>query len=159
MQIPAAVYALAIVVVGFTCPLTPLEQHFRSLAGEAGYEGGFVDRYIEGVIYPGSLTRLAQAVAAVVMLAGYALIVLARSDASRSTELTSRAATVSAWSWVDASTMTRTRGSVPLGRTSTRPVRPSSASASATSLASRSVELGGASRSPARCAAPAAAGA
>ena len=96
VQIPAAVYALAIVVVGFTCPLTPLEQHFRSLAGEAGYEGGFVDRYIEGVIYPGSLTRLAQAVAAVVMLAGYALSVLAPRTASRSTELTSRAATVSA---------------------------------------------------------------
>ncbi|MGH9119540.1 MAG: DUF2784 domain-containing protein [Acidimicrobiales bacterium] len=83
VQIPAAVYALAIVVVGFTCPLTPLEQHFRSLAGEAGYEGGFVDRYIEGVIYPGSLTRVAQAIAALVMLAGYALIVLAPRHRTR----------------------------------------------------------------------------
>jgi hypothetical protein len=72
VQLPAAVYALAIVTVGFTCPLTPLENDLRARAGQAGHTGGFVDRYIEGVIYPGSFTRIAQALAAAVMLVGYA---------------------------------------------------------------------------------------
>jgi Protein of Unknown function (DUF2784) len=83
VQLPAAAYALAIVVVGFTCPLTPLENELRAKAGQAGYEGGFVDRYIEGVIYPGSLTRVAQLVAAVVMLAGYALVLRAPTPSRR----------------------------------------------------------------------------
>ena len=43
---------------------------------------------------------------------------------TRSTAATSRSATAAACSAVGASTMTRTSGSVPLGRTSTRPRRP-----------------------------------
>jgi hypothetical protein len=84
VQVPAAAYALAIVVVGFTCPLTPLENSLRERAGQADYEGGFVDRYIEGVIYPGSLTRLAQLVAALVMLAGYVLVLRTSAPSSTS---------------------------------------------------------------------------
>jgi hypothetical protein len=83
VQVPAAAYALAIVVVGFTCPLTPLENELRARAGQAGYEGGFVDRYIEGVIYPGSLTRVAQLVAAVVMVLGYVMVLRASSSSPR----------------------------------------------------------------------------
>ena len=83
IQIPAAIYALAIVVVGFTCPLTPLERMLREKAGQAGYEGGFVDRYIEGVIYPGSLTRVAQLLAAMLMLIGYVLVLRMRPPAAR----------------------------------------------------------------------------
>jgi hypothetical protein len=75
------VYAAAIVTVGFTCPLTPLEQHFRRLAGASGYEGGFVDRYIEGVIYPGQYTRLAQVLAATVIAVGYAGLLFSHSVA------------------------------------------------------------------------------
>ena len=50
-----------------------------------------------------------------------------------STAATRRPATSAAWASVVASTMTRTSGSVPLGRSSTRPPSPSSASAAATS--------------------------
>ena len=38
-----------------------LSTHLRGRAGEQGYDGGFVDRYIEGVIYPGALTPLVRA--------------------------------------------------------------------------------------------------
>lgn len=38
------------------CPLTPLENHFRRLAGEAGYAGGFIEHYIWSLIYPPGLT-------------------------------------------------------------------------------------------------------
>lgn len=72
------VYAAAIVTIGFTCPLTPLEQHLRRVAGTSGYDGGFVDRYIEGVVYPGQYTRLAQGLAAVVIVVGYGGVLLRR---------------------------------------------------------------------------------
>lgn len=78
LHVPAVVYAVAIVTVGFDCPLTPIEKHFRGLAGEGGYEGGFVDRYVEGVIYPESATTLLRAVAAVAVVAGYAGLVARR---------------------------------------------------------------------------------
>ena len=42
-------WAAAIVAIGFTCPLTPLEQHLRARSGGAAYEGGFIDHYIKGV--------------------------------------------------------------------------------------------------------------
>lgn len=38
------------------CPLTPLENHFRRLAGESGYAGGFIEHYVIPVIYPRGLT-------------------------------------------------------------------------------------------------------
>lgn len=72
LHVPAAVYGLTIVTVGFDCPLTPLEKHLRRRAGDAGYEGGFVDHYLEGVVYPGDATPLLQAVGAAAVVAGYA---------------------------------------------------------------------------------------
>lgn len=69
-HLPAVAYAAAIAAFGFTCPLTPLEKWFRERAGD-GYEGGFVDRYIEGVIYPGNLTTLLRSLAAAAIVIGY----------------------------------------------------------------------------------------
>lgn len=51
-HVPAAVWGAAIEFAGWVCPLTPLENHFRRLAGEAGYTGGFVERYLIPAIYP-----------------------------------------------------------------------------------------------------------
>lgn len=78
---PTVVYAAAIVTVGFTCPLTPLEKWLRELAGEEGYAGGFVDRYVEGVVYPEELAPLLQGVAAIAIVAGYAGVVRHRRRA------------------------------------------------------------------------------
>ena len=77
-HLPAVVWGLGIVTVGFTCPLTPLEKHLRGRAGEQGYGGGFVDRYIEGVVYPGALTRLVQGLIAAAVLVGYVGLVARR---------------------------------------------------------------------------------
>ena len=42
------------------CPLTPLENYFRHLAGEAGYQGGFIAHYLWPLIYPAGLTPAIQ---------------------------------------------------------------------------------------------------
>jgi Protein of Unknown function (DUF2784) len=65
-------WAAAIVTVGFTCPLTPLEKHLRERANSSSFDGGFVDHYISGVIYPGRFTALARLFVAALIVAGYA---------------------------------------------------------------------------------------
>jgi len=52
LHIPTALYGVTIEFVGWVCPLTPLENHFRGLAGRSGYTGGFVEHYIIPVLYP-----------------------------------------------------------------------------------------------------------
>jgi hypothetical protein len=60
VHLPVAAYGALIEFVGFICPLTPLEKSLRRLAGEGGYEGGFVAHYILPVLYPRGLTREVQ---------------------------------------------------------------------------------------------------
>ncbi|MDT3677480.1 MAG: DUF2784 domain-containing protein [Burkholderiaceae bacterium] len=76
VHLPAAAWGAAIVLLGGICPLTPLEQWLRHLAGEADYEGGFIDRYLMPVIYPVGLTRDVQVVLGVLVV-GVNLVVYA----------------------------------------------------------------------------------
>lgn len=57
VHVPTAIYGVLIEFIGWTCPLTPIENHFRRLGGEAGYAGSFIERYFVSLIYPGGLTR------------------------------------------------------------------------------------------------------
>ena len=57
VQLPAMVYGALIEFVGFTCPLTPLQNYLQHRAGEAGYSGGFISHYLIQWIYPAGLTR------------------------------------------------------------------------------------------------------
>lgn len=70
-HVPSVVWGLVSITVGLACPLTPLEQHLRRSAGEQGYAGGFVDHYIEGVIYPDQYTPLLRALIGTAVGAGY----------------------------------------------------------------------------------------
>lgn len=71
-HVPALTWAAAAVTISVPCPLTPLEKRLRRLAGEDGYEGGFIDHYIEGVVYPGEYAALLRALAVVLIAVGYA---------------------------------------------------------------------------------------
>ncbi|CAN5483952.1 hypothetical protein BH18ACT1_BH18ACT1_02800 [soil metagenome] len=75
-HVPALVYAIAIVTVGFICPLTPLEKWLRRRGDGMAYEGGFVDRYVEDVVYPDEQTAALRALAAVAVVAGYVAVVV-----------------------------------------------------------------------------------
>jgi hypothetical protein len=59
-HVPAVIYGALVEFVGFTCPLTVLENDLRRRAGQAGYRGGFIDHYLVTVIYPPGLTRAEQ---------------------------------------------------------------------------------------------------
>ena len=69
LHIPAAIWGALIEFTGWICPLTPLENSFRARAGEAGYQGGFVEHYILPTLYPSALTRDIQ-----LLLGGFVLL-------------------------------------------------------------------------------------
>lgn len=52
VHLPAALWGVLIEFMGWVCPLTPLENRFRALAGEGGYQGGFIEHYLIPVMYP-----------------------------------------------------------------------------------------------------------
>lgn len=79
IHLPVAAWGAGIEFIGGICPLTPLENHWRRLAGEQGYSGGFVEHYVFAILYPDGLTREVQV--------GLGLVVLAVNAA------------VYAWAW------------------------------------------------------------
>ena len=57
VHIPCAIWGAWVELAGWICPLTPLEVDLRTRAGEIGYEGGFIERYVTTALYPQGLTR------------------------------------------------------------------------------------------------------
>jgi hypothetical protein len=87
VHVPSVLWGAFIVAFSITCPLTPLERDLRARAGRERYEESFVERYVEGILYPGDMLRHAQAVAAAVVIGSWlALAVrhLRRRRSSRS---------------------------------------------------------------------------
>jgi hypothetical protein len=56
-HIPAVLWGGFIEITGRVCPLTPLEVSLRRAAGQAGYSGGFIEHYLEPILYPAGLGR------------------------------------------------------------------------------------------------------
>jgi len=69
VHLPALAWGFWVEISGRICPLTPLEIHLRRLAGEAGYQGGFIDHYVVALLYPPGLTRGDQWALAAILLA------------------------------------------------------------------------------------------
>jgi hypothetical protein len=87
-HLPAVAWGALIEFAGWICPLTPLENRLRAAAGESGYAGGFIDRYLMPVVYPSGLTRgvqLALGVAVIVInLVIYGLLLRRRQKQNAS---------------------------------------------------------------------------
>ena len=56
LHIPVVIWGFTIELLGWICPLTPLEQKLRVMAGDGGYGGGFIDHYLVPLIYPDGMT-------------------------------------------------------------------------------------------------------
>jgi hypothetical protein len=82
LHVPAAIWGILIEYVGWICPLTPLENLFRRLGGQPEYSGGFIERFIQPVLYPTGFTRGTQIVlgslALLVNLIAYGLVIARR---------------------------------------------------------------------------------
>ena len=60
LHLPVVAWGAGIEFTGGICPLTPLENHLRTLAHQQGYPGGFIEHYVFGLLYPDGLTREVQ---------------------------------------------------------------------------------------------------
>src|SRR5258708_37922422 len=82
LHILALAWGVWIEASGNICPLTPLENHFRTLAGQSTYGEGFITHYLGPIIYPAGLTRSTQFLILGILVAlnaiGYALVIRGR---------------------------------------------------------------------------------
>ncbi|ABD11506.1 hypothetical protein CcI156_21200 [Frankia sp. CcI156] len=76
LHVPAVIWGVTIITIGFTCPLTPLEKYLRRLDGQPAYQGGFIDHYLAGVLYPDDLTWLVRSLAALIVVVAYVRVCL-----------------------------------------------------------------------------------
>jgi hypothetical protein len=68
VHLPALAWGVWVEVSTTICPLTPLENHLRHLAGESGYSGGFLAHDRTALLYPPGLTwHIQWALAALVL--------------------------------------------------------------------------------------------
>ena len=68
VHLPAALWGALIALVGWVCPLTPLENWLRVRGGAAAYDTGFLEHYLLPILYPVSLTRGVQIATGVVVV-------------------------------------------------------------------------------------------
>ena len=74
VHLPAVAWSAIVNLKGWTCPLTPIEKDLRARAGQAGYDGGFIQHYVGRAVYPRGMPRRLELVAGVSVLAGNALV-------------------------------------------------------------------------------------
>ena len=55
LHLPVLLWGVGIELIGWICPLTYLENHFRALARAEGYGASFVEHYLVPLIYPALL--------------------------------------------------------------------------------------------------------
>lgn len=83
LHVVAAAWGLLVIAASVRCPLTAAEDRLRLRGGRAPLPGGFIDRYVEGVLYPAQLTPLVQLGAAALVLGCWlALLTRSRSRAT-----------------------------------------------------------------------------
>lgn len=56
LHLPAVAWGALVEFNSWPCPLTPWEVQLRRLAGEQGFESGFIEHYIGPLVYPAGLT-------------------------------------------------------------------------------------------------------
>jgi hypothetical protein len=69
IHLPAVAWGAWTEFTGTLCPLTPLENSLRHEAGDAGYAGGFIERYLIPLIYSDALTARVQVLLGAVIIA------------------------------------------------------------------------------------------
>ena len=70
VRLPVLAYGLGIELIGWMCPLTPLEAALHDRALAAGFGPSGFSRLIEALIYPAGLTREFQFLLAALLLVG-----------------------------------------------------------------------------------------
>ena len=101
-HLAAAAYGLGIVVVGWDCPLTHLENWARLRAGEEQLPpSGFIDHYVTGVIYPADHLLTAQLAVAATVLVSWSGAAILHRHRTREPSRTSRNLSTKRGRWLE----------------------------------------------------------
>lgn len=57
LHLPAAIWGAVVEYTGWICPLTPIENILRTMAGQSTRASDFIGRYLLPLMYPEGLTR------------------------------------------------------------------------------------------------------
>jgi hypothetical protein len=68
LHLPCVAWGILIELFGWICPLTPLENRLRHMAGTYSHETGFIEHYFLPLIYPAGLTPGIQYLLALLVL-------------------------------------------------------------------------------------------
>jgi len=68
LHLPTVLWAAAVEIANWTCPLTPLEKRLRVKAGSAEYSGGFVEHYLLRRFFPTGVTRGVQTALGIIVI-------------------------------------------------------------------------------------------
>ncbi len=68
IHLPAVAWGAMVEFTGWVCPLTPLENDLRRLAGESATAADFISRSLPPLLYPAMLTREIQILLGLVVL-------------------------------------------------------------------------------------------
>ena len=82
IQVPAALWAMAVEYANIPCPATPIEKWLIRKEGLEAYEGGFIEHHILSILYPGQLensTRIVLGTAVLLLNVGIYWKILRRS--------------------------------------------------------------------------------
>ncbi|MCB1906100.1 MAG: DUF2784 domain-containing protein [Rhodocyclaceae bacterium] len=74
LHLPAVVWASAVNLAGWTCPLTPLEKRLRERDGEPAYSGGFVVHHLQWLLGQPLAARRVERIAGVAVVVWNALV-------------------------------------------------------------------------------------
>ncbi len=85
IHVLAIVWAVISLVVAVECPLTWLENYFRHLGGLPPLQGGFIDTYITGVLYPSNAVLVVQVIVGVIVVVSWVGIALRSPRRHRAT--------------------------------------------------------------------------
>ena len=70
-HLAATTWGVLLIAFSLDCPLTGAERWARERAGKPVPTSGFMDRYIEGIIYPAHYTNQIRAACAVTVIASW----------------------------------------------------------------------------------------
>ena len=68
LHLPAAAWGAVVEFTGWICPLTPLENILRTMAGASAYDADFIEHYILPLLYPAELTRNIQLILGMIVI-------------------------------------------------------------------------------------------
>ena len=68
LHLPCVAWGILIELFGWICPLTPLENQLRQMAGTHTGNEGFIEHYFLPLIYPAGLTPAIQYLLALMVL-------------------------------------------------------------------------------------------